>query len=127
VGHIAVIKVAVEESNGQRGWDVVRVIRMNEAYVDCLYLMPSIKTLTYTATHYPAWPPNWMDYKMQPIKVGKHKQWAGTITSENVQFSFPCKGDKIPGKYIHSVQMACIAINDTHTPDALESDADVPA
>jgi hypothetical protein len=127
VGDIAVIKVAVEESSGRRGWDVVRVIRMDEGNVDCLFLMPSIKTLKYTATHYPDWPPNWMDYKMQPIKVTKHKQWAGKITSENVQFSFPCKGDKIPGKYIHSVQMACIAITNSSIPDALESDADVPS
>lgn len=125
VGDMAVIKVAVEESSGQRGWDVVRVIRMHEGNVDCVYLMPSIKTLKYTATQCPDWPSNWMDYKMQPIKVGKHKQWAGTITFDNVQFSFPYKGDKIPGKYIHSVQMACNAIANTTTPDALESDADV--
>lgn len=125
VGDMAIIKVIAEESSGQRGWDVVRVIRLDEGKVDCVYLMPSIKTLKYTTTHYPAWPPNWVDYKMQPIKVGKQKQWAGTVSFANVQFSFPYKGDKIPGKYIHSVQMACIAIANTTTPDALESDADV--
>jgi len=130
VGHMAVVKVVAEDSSGQRGWDLVRVKAIKEGQIECVYVMPKIRGLKYTEKECPAWPDNWMEYKMVPITVGKMRrktvEWAGTLSHASVQFSFKPEGDKIPGKYFHSVQMACLAIGTSHTPDALESDADVP-
>ena len=128
VGDMAVVKVDVQYSSGLRGWDVVRVKAINEGNVECVYLMPRIMGLKYTETSYPDWPDNWMECKMQPITVGKRRaknvEWADKMSCECVQFSFPA-GDKVPAKYLHSVKMACNAISNTCTADALESDADV--
>eukprot|EP00798_Chlamydomonas_sp_ICE-L_P029527 gene29527-biopygen5441 len=134
LGNVAVVKVAVEDSSGERGWDVVEI--KSDAVtgeVECVYLMPLYskrgQALVYTNTDYPEWPSEWMDQKLVPItvKLGRnHKAtWTGNIPLDAVQFSCqPTSNMKIPKKYHTSVLLACKAIEDNTRPEAVQSDGD---
>eukprot|EP00798_Chlamydomonas_sp_ICE-L_P027752 gene27752-biopygen5178 len=134
LGHVAMVKVAVEDSSGERGWDVVE-IKSDTVIggVECVYLMPLYskrgEALVYTDTDYPEWPSEWMDQKLVPItvKLGRnHKAtWTGNIPLDAVQFSCqPTSNMKIPKKYHTSVLLACKAIEDNTRPEAVQSDGD---
>eukprot|EP00798_Chlamydomonas_sp_ICE-L_P019094 gene19094-biopygen27959 len=134
LGHVAVVKVAVEDSSGERGWDVVEIKSDTViGEVECVYLMPlyskSGEALVYTDTDYPEWPSEWMDQKLVPITVklgSNHKAtWTGNIPLDAVQFSCqPTSNMKIPKKYHTSVLLACKAIEDNTRPEAVQSDGD---
>eukprot|EP00798_Chlamydomonas_sp_ICE-L_P006266 gene6266-biopygen1395 len=134
LGHVAVVKVAVEDSSGERGWDVVEIKSDTViGEVECVYLMPLYskrgEALVYTDTDYPEWPSEWMDQKLVPItvKLGRnHKAtWTGNIPLDAVQFSCqPTSNMKIPKKYHTSVLLACKAIEDNTRPEAVQSDGD---
>eukprot|EP00798_Chlamydomonas_sp_ICE-L_P019825 gene19825-biopygen28670 len=134
LGHVAVVKVAVEDSSGERGWDVVDIKSDTViGEVECVYLMPLYskrgEALVYTDTDYPQWPSEWMDQKLVPItvKLGRnHKAtWTGNIPLDAVQFSCqPTSNMKIPKKYHTSVLLACKAIEDNTRPEAVQSDGD---
>eukprot|EP00798_Chlamydomonas_sp_ICE-L_P004720 gene4720-biopygen14988 len=134
LGHVAVVKVAVEDSSGERGWDVVEIKSDTViGELECVYLMPLYskrgEALVYTDTDYPEWPSKWMDQKLVPItvKLGRnHKAtWTGNIPLDAVQFSCqPTSNMKIPKKYHTSVLLACKAIEDNTRPEAVQSDGD---
>eukprot|EP00798_Chlamydomonas_sp_ICE-L_P003096 gene3096-biopygen20841 len=134
LGHVAVVKVAVEDSSGERGWDVVEIKSDTViGEVECVYLMPLYskrgEALVYTDTDYPEWPSEWMDQKLVPItvKLGRnHKAtWTGNIPLDAVQFSCqPTSNMKIPKKYHTSVLLACKAIEDNTRLEAVQSDGD---
>eukprot|EP00798_Chlamydomonas_sp_ICE-L_P018631 gene18631-biopygen27549 len=134
LGHVAVVKVSVEDSSGERGWDVVEIKSDTViGEVECVYLMPLYskrgEALVYTDTNYPEWPSEWMDQKLVPItvKLGRnHKAtWTGNIPLDAVQFSCqPTSDMKIPKKYHTSVLLACKAIEDNTRPEAVQSDGD---
>eukprot|EP00798_Chlamydomonas_sp_ICE-L_P004708 gene4708-biopygen14907 len=134
LGHVAVVKVAEEDSSGERGWDVVEIKSDTViGEVECVYLMPLYskrgEALVYTDTDYPEWPSEWMDQKLVPItvKLGRNRKatWTGNIPLDAVQFSCqPTSNMKIPKKYHTSVLLACKAIEDNSRPEAVQSDGD---
>jgi hypothetical protein len=135
VGHFAVVKVAVEDSSGSRGWDVVEIKSepVNGVLVQCVYLMPSYYktgvTLEYTKDDYPAWPIDWMDRKLVPITVREGKKrsltWLGDIPLDAVQFScLPTATKKIAKKYHASMLLACKSIEENTQAEAVQSDGE---
>ena len=131
VGHVAVVKVQMDDSSGLRGWDVVEVKSLPvNGEVECVYLKPlysGAQKLVYTETQYPTWPEDWMDHKLVPITVGVRRKatWTGDIPIDAFQFSCePTKGMKIQRKYHTSMLLACQSIEKDTRAEAVQSDGD---